>query len=432
MAWCYHTYYRIMHIFKYDENIISIMSFVSARIGYRYSKTKISSSFIALINFFSVLGLCLGVAALIVVLSVMNGLEDQLKQRILGVVPHFVITQPMLNPVINQLKPDLQDSIIATMPFIERQALVQSAQDLSGVSLQGVEPDTMQHYSSLNDHFVFNDLAVLVPKQYNVVIGYALARKLNVQVGDTMRLILPSSSRFTPLGRVPTQRNVTVGGIFNLQSVEDSQTIFMHIDDVHRLARIKYTPSEPQTSDSTRWFINDPFAYAELSAALNALSIPHTTWRERQGPLFDAVKMEKNMMSLMLLLVIAVAAFNIISALVMVVIEKTPDIAILRTQGLTAWQIMQIFMFNGLFNGIKGAGAGVLLGVILVYGLNPLLILLDVPLALSGDGQPVPVLLQWYNVVWIMGVSLLLCVLATLPPALKALRLQPAQSLKYE
>ena len=142
--------------------------------------------------------------------------------------------------------------------------------------------------------------------------------------------------------------------------------------------------------------------------------------------------MEKNMMSLMLLLVIAVAAFNIISALVMVVIEKTPDIAILRTQGLTAWQIMQIFMFNGLFNGIKGAGAGVILGVILVYGLNPLLILLDVPLALSGDGQPVPVLLQWYNVVWIMGVSLLLCVLATLPPALKALRLQPAQSLKYE
>ena len=98
MAWCYHTYYRIMHIFKYDENIISIMSFVSARIGYRYSKTKISSSFIALINFFSVLGLCLGVAALIVVLSVMNGLEDQLKQRILGVVPHFVITKPMLNP----------------------------------------------------------------------------------------------------------------------------------------------------------------------------------------------------------------------------------------------------------------------------------------------------------------------------------------------
>ena len=123
------------------------MSFVSARIGYRYSKTKISSSFIALINFFSVLGLCLGVAALIVVLSVMNGLEDQLKQRILGVVPHIVITQPLLNPVINQLKPELQDSIIATMPFIERQALVQSAQDLSGVSLQGVEPDTMQHYT---------------------------------------------------------------------------------------------------------------------------------------------------------------------------------------------------------------------------------------------------------------------------------------------
>lgn len=421
-----------MHLLEHDESMISIMSFVSARIGYRYSKTKVSSSFIALINFFSVLGLCLGVAALIIVLSVMNGLEDQLKQRILGVVPHIVITQPTFNPIINQLQPDLQESIVATMPFIERQALVQSAQGLSGVSLQGVEPQTMQQYSSLNENFTFNDLTVLVPKQYNVVIGYALARKLNVQVGDKLRIILPSSSRFTPLGRVPTQRNVMVAGIFNLQSVEDSQTIFMHIDDVHRLARIKYNSSEPHTSDSTRWFISDPFAYAQLSAALNSLSIPHSRWRERQGPLFDAVKMEKNMMSLMLLLVIAVAAFNIISALVMVVIEKTPDIAILRTQGLTAWQIMQIFMFNGLFNGVKGVGAGVLLGILLVYSLNPLLIMLDVPLALSGDGQPVPVLLQWQNVVLIMVVSLLLCVLATLPPAIKALRLQPAQSLKYE
>lgn len=408
------------------------MSLVSARIGYRYSKTKISSSFIALINFFSVLGLCLGVAALIVVLSVMNGLEDQLKQRILGVVPHIVITPPTENEASSLLPTQLQASIITTMPFIERQALVQSAQDLSGVSLQGVVPETMQMHSSLNDHFVSNDLSILQSKQYNVVIGYALARKLNVQIGDSLRLILPSSSRFTPLGRVPTQRNVTVGGIFNLQSVEDSQTIFMHIDDVHRLARIKYSASQPHTSDSMRWFIRDPFAYADLSAVLNEASITHTTWRERQGPLFDAVKMEKNMMSLMLLLVIAVAAFNIISALVMVVIEKTPDIAILRTQGLTAWQIMQIFMFNGLFNGLKGAGAGVILGIVLVYGLNPLLVLFDVPLALSGDGQPVPVLLQWGNVLWIMAIALLLCVLATLPPALKALRLAPAQNLKYE
>ncbi len=426
-----------MHLFKVVENSTHKMNLVSARIGYRYSKSKVGNSFIALINFFSVLGLGLGVAALIVVLSVMNGLEDQLKQRILGVVPHIVIEHDTLPnhitlPIAQYLDHELSSAIVATMPFIERQALIQSSQDLSGVTVQGIEPSIMQSASTLNDNFVFNNLSGLQPGQYNVVIGYALARKLNIQVGDSLRIILPSSSRFTPFGRVPAQRNVKVSGVFSLQSVEDSQTLFMHLEDLHRLARIKYQPDNMDTSDSTRWFIEDPFAYQPLSEHLHALNIKHTTWRERQGPLFDAVKMEKNMMALMLLLVIAVASFNIISALVMVVIEKTPDIAILRTQGLSAWQVMQIFMFNGLFNGVKGIGAGIFLGVVLVYSLNPLLIMFNVPIALSGDGSPVPVLLKLANIVWIVGISLTLCVLATLPPALKALRLLPAQSLKYE
>lgn len=426
-----------MHVFKVVENSTHKMSLVSARIGYRYSKSKVGNSFIALINFFSVLGLGLGVAALIVVLSVMNGLEDQLKQRILGVVPHIVIPHNTLPdnvtlPISQLLSDDLSSSVTAVMPFIERQALIQSSQDLSGVTVQGIVPKIMQRASTLNDNFVFNDLSGLQAGQYHVVIGYALARKLNVQVGDTLRIILPSSSRFTPFGRVPAQRNVTISGVFSLQSVEDSQTLFMHIEDLHRLARIKYEANNINASDSTRWFIDDPFTYHQLSEGLDALGIVHTSWRERQGPLFDAVKMEKNMMALMLLLVIAVAAFNIISALVMVVIEKTPDIAILRTQGLSAWQVMQIFMFNGLFNGVKGIVAGICFGVALVYSLNPILILLNVPIALSGDGSPVPVLLELANILWIVGISLTLCVLATIPPALKALRLLPAQSLKYE
>ena len=413
------------------------MNLVSARIGFRYSKSKGNNSFIALINFFSVLGLGLGVAALIVVLSVMNGLEDQLKQRILGVVPHIVIPHASLpqnisHPITDSLSAAQRDTVVASMPFIERQALVQSLQGLSGVSIQGIDPKIMKMASTLDDHFVFNDLSGLQARQYNVVIGYALARKLNVQVGDTLRIILPSSSRFTPFGRVPAQRNVTVSGIFSLQSVEDNQTLFMHIEDLHRLARMKYRANVLHSSDSTRWFINDPFAYGQISTTLDRLGISHTSWREKQGPLFDAVKMEKNMMALMLLLVIAVAAFNIISALVMVVIEKTSDIAILRTQGLTAWQVMQIFMFNGLFNGIKGTGIGMILGLALVFCLNPILIMLNVPITLSGDGTPVPILLKIEHVALIVSISLSLCIFATIPPALTALRLLPAQSLKYQ
>lgn len=407
------------------------MSLVSARIGYRYSKSKVASSFIALINFFSVFGLCLGVAALIVVLSVMNGLEDQLKQRILGVVPHIVITHQADDKPI-ELSQDHQAKHIASMPFIQRQALVQSASGLSAINLQGIVPDIMQTASTLNANFVANDLSVLAPKSYHVVIGQALAQKLNVQVGDSLRVILPSTTRFTPFGRVPAQRKVKIAGVFNLQSTEDSQTLFMHLDDVQRLARITPAATVNGISESTRWFLDDPFAYLDISNALAQQSITHITWRDIQGPLFDAVKMEKNMMALMLLLVIAVAAFNIVSALVMVVIEKTPDIAILRTQGLSAWQIMQIFMFNGLFNGLKGALSGAILGIVMVFALNPLLILLQVPIALSGDGTPVPVLVEWLNILWIVLIALVLCILATIPPALKALSMQPAQSLKYE
>ena len=153
-----------MHVFKGVENSANKMSLVSARIGFRYSKSRGNNSFIALINFFSVLGLGLGVAALIVVLSVMNGLEDQLKQRILGVVPHIVIPhaslpQPISHPITDSLSAAQRETIVASMPFIERQALIQSSQGLSGVSVQGIDPKIMKMASTLNDHFVFNDLS---------------------------------------------------------------------------------------------------------------------------------------------------------------------------------------------------------------------------------------------------------------------------------
>ena len=160
--------------------------------------------------------------------------------------------------------------------------------------------------------------------------------------------------------------------------------------------------------------------------------MPVRTWRERQGPLFDAVKMEKNMMFLMLLLIIAVAAFNLVSSLVMVVSEKQGDIAVLQTQGMLPSTIMTVFVLNGLFNGIKGAGIGLVAGVVVTLLLNPVISLFNVPIALSSDGQGLPIDMHWLQIVSVTLFSLLLCIVASIYPARRAMKTQPSQALQNE
>jgi len=174
---------------------------------------------------------------------------------------------------------------------------------------------------------------------------------------------------------------------------------------------------KPENADTdTRLFLNDAFQYQVVLDELDALELDSDNWRERQGPLFDAVKMEKNMMFMMLLLIIAVAAFNIVSALVMVVTEKQGDIAILQTQGMEPGQIRSVFLLNGLFNGVKGAIIGLILGILVTYQLNNILALLNIQLALSADGQGIPVDLRWHQVVWVTLFSMaLFCSPAFIP-----------------
>jgi lipoprotein-releasing system permease protein len=391
---------------------------ISARIGLRYSQAKQGNSFVAFINFFSVLGLCLGMTALIVVLSIMNGLEAQLKSRVLGVVPHVVV-----DPNVSFADLSNIPSVLAVSKYTETQGLIQAPGELAGVLVQGIEPDIMSRYSSLQGNIVAGELQALSTGSYNVVIGAALAQKLDVRVGDSIRLMIPAVTRFTPLGQIPLQRRVNVVGIFMLQSTADTQMVFMQINDVLKLTR--------QQHAQQRLFLDDAFRFEQALSWINSGSVV-STWRARQGPLFDAVKMEKNMMALLLMLVVAVAAFNIVSALVMVVTEKRGDIAILQTQGLAKRHILFIFIANGLFNSLKGTLLGVGLGLLTMYTLNPLLMALNIPLALAVNGEPIPFLVDPLQISLVVLSAIILCLLASLPAAFQAMQVAPAAHLRTE
>ena len=380
------------------------------------------NSFVAFINRFSVAGIALGLAALIVVVSVMNGFESQLKQRVLGVVPQIVADTPPDN-LRQQSIPGLR----GVMAYREAEGVIQSRRGLRGVQLQGVVPGQMDELAMVPKTVEVGRFDDITPGSFVVAIGRALAVQLEIRVGDRLRVMVADASVYTPFGRMPSQRLVTVGAIFDMRSQMDDKVIYLHQDDLRRLLRLP--ASSPP---STRLFLDDAFNYQSAMQALESQNIQAISWRSRQGPLFDAVKMEKNMMFLMLVLIIAVAAFNIVSALVMVVSEKQGDIAILQTQGMTVAGIRWVFLCNGVFNGLKGAAIGLALGLLLTTQLNPLLAFFNVPLALSADGRGIPVVLQLDQVVIVTALSLLLCLLASLYPAMRATRIMPASALQND
>ncbi|MCF2946999.1 lipoprotein-releasing ABC transporter permease subunit [Paraglaciecola aquimarina] len=399
---------------------------LSASIGLRYARASKGSSFIAFINLFSVAGIALGLMSLITVLAVMNGFEGELKLRNLGITPHLLVETTQGHSPQNKEFTDIP-GVLASAPHLESEGLIQSAQGLKGVMFQGIEPSQMQSSSVIGQNMLVGQLTDLVKGEYGIVIGRALSIKLQLRVGDKARLIASENSYFGPFGRIYSQRIFTVKGIFDMASALDDKVILMNISDATRLLRDKN-----QALVKTRLFLYDAFDYQNVENKIQEWGYSSISWRVQQGALFDAVKMEKNMMSLMLLLIIAVAAFNIVSALVMVVSEKKSDIAILLTQGMTRKNVMSIFLFNGAYNGIKGTFIGLVLGVLLVHQINNLLVLFKIPVFLGPNGQGLPVDLQWPQVAVLVAVSLILCFAASLYPAYKALNVSPAKALKYE
>ncbi|EKP0307673.1 lipoprotein-releasing ABC transporter permease subunit [Aeromonas veronii] len=399
-------------------------------IGLRYAGSKRSNRFVSFISLFSTFGIAIGVAALMVVISVMNGFEGQLKGRILGVIPHVVVTnQAGRIDADPQGLPDLAKlpHVVASAPMLDSEGMLQSPGQLTGVSVQGIDPAKWPKDDILHSQMLGGRLDTLQAGHYRIVLGQGVARRLNVSIGDQVRLILTEGTRFTPFGRVPAQRLFTVSGIFGVGADVDNQIALIALGDAQRLLRLP-----PETVGGIRLWLDDPFAADEVIKTPLPDGLLWQDWRRERGELFQAVAMEKRMMGLMLVLIIAVATFNILSALVMVVTDKEGEVAILRTMGMSESGIVKIFMVLGASSGVIGALFGGLAGLALSLGLNPLLNAVGLNLYMAAGGSGLPVIVEPAQVITILLGAVLLSFSATLYPAARAARVKPAEALRYE
>lgn len=398
---------------------------VSTFIGLRYLRGKSGDRFSHFVSYMSTAGITIGVMALVTVLSVMNGFESQLKSRILGVLPQAVISQHDEKTQYSAEPPAFISALSterAPEPVVRSEAIIQSHSQLSAGLLIGIRPDGND---PIGDYLIAGRMSLLKTGEYHVFIGYALAQALNVTVGDKVRLMVTSASQFTPFGRIPSQRNFTVAGIYNTGSDVDSQLMITDIQDAGHLLRYN-----SHTVSGWRLFFDDPFVVSELADTSLPEGWQWSDWRDQRGELFQAVRMEKNMMGLMLGLIVGVAAFNIISALIMVVMEKQSEVAILKTQGMSDRQILAIFMVQGASSGIIGAMVGGGLGVLLADNLN--LILETMGVALFSVGGSLPVEIHPLQIIVVVLLAIALSLAATLFPSYRASSVKPAEALRYE
>jgi lipoprotein-releasing system permease protein len=410
------------------------------RVGWRYtraSRTTRRNGFISFISGVSVLGIALGVAALIIVLSVMNGFQKEVRDRMLSVVAHVELYSATGEPlpdwrsVADQAKRN--PSVLAAAPFVPAQALIARGDDMRGALIRGIVPSEEAKVTplaaSMKDTF-----ARLRPGEWGVVIGIELARTLGVQEGDPLTVVAPSG-QMTPAGIVPRLKQVKVVGIFNAGHYEyDSGLVLMHVEDAARLFRTGgVTGVQLKLKDAQEArHVGD-----ELSKAFDG-GIVVRDWTRTNRNWFDAVQVEKRMMFIILTLIVAVAAFNLVSTLVMTVTDKQADIAILRTLGASPRSIMGIFMVQGALSGVLGTLGGLGLGLLVSFNLDSIVPFIEGLLGVHF--LPASIYLishmpsdpQWDDIVPIALISLALSLAATLYPSWRASRVQPAEALRYE
>ncbi len=406
--------------------------------GLRYTRAKRRNHFISFISATSMICIALGVATLIVVLSVMNGFEREMRDRILGMASHAIIYRPGEGIADWQRLADLarqNSKVEATAPYIEGEAMLREGGDLSGTLLRGIDPAQEQTVSEIGQHMKAGKLEDLRPGEFNLVLGAELAEQLGVDVGDKVDLMIPVAT-VTPAGILPRFRRFNVVGIFQVGMYEfDRGLVLLNIQDAGALYRMG------DRVTGVRLKLHDLFEAPTVARQI-AQQLPQlvyiSDWTRQHANFFRAVATEKTVMFLILSLLVGIAAFNIVSTLVMVVQEKQADIAILRTLGATPRSIMVIFMMQGSIIGIVGTVFGVALGVTLALNVTTL-----VPLLQAATGHQfldpsiyyisdLPSELTAPDVIKISFLSLALGLLSTLYPALRAARVQPAEALRYE
>lgn len=407
-------------------------------IGLRYTRAKRRNHFISFISLTSMLGIALGVMALIVVLSVMNGFQKELRTRILGVASHIQI-----NGADDQLEnweklaqeakrhPDVQ----AAAPFVQAQGLLSSGDMVRGAVIRGILPAAEESVADFKQHMKVGKLSQLQPGEFDIVLGSELARALHVQVGDKVTLIAPQGM-VTPAAVLPRLRQFRVVGIFEVGMFEfDSGLALIHMNDAQKLYQMGDNVS------GIRLKVDDLFQAPRIGRELFRFvdaDVFISDWTRSHANFFRAVQIEKNMMFLILLLIVAVAAFNIVSTLVMAVTDKQADIAILRTLGASPASIMKIFIVQGSLIGCIGLLLGVGGGIALACNIDVVVPFLERLLGFQFLAKDVyyiselPSDLQWRDVAVITAVSFALTLIATLYPSWRASRVNPAEALRYE
>jgi lipoprotein-releasing system permease protein len=407
-------------------------------IGLRYTRAKKHNHFISFISLISMFGIALGVAALIVVLSVMNGFQTELRSRILAVVSHVEISGvggELVDWPRVAAQAAAQPQVIAAAPFVQAQGMLAYGQAVRGAMVRGIQPDLEDQVADFRRHMKSGEFDALLPDRFNIILGSELARALGVFVGDRVTLIAPQGV-VTPAGVVPRLKTFTVVGLFEVGMYEyDSGLALIHLADAQRLYRME------DRVTGVRLKLDDLFQAPRVARLLvgsldtNAFI---SDWTRSHANFFRAVQIEKNMMFIILSLIIAVAAFNIVSTLVMAVTDKQADIAILRTLGASPLSIMAVFIVQGALIGFIGLGLGVAGGVALALNVDVVVPFIERLLGTQFLAKEVyyisnlPSELQWGDVTTITGVAFVLALVATLYPSWRAARVNPAAALRYE
>ncbi len=413
-------------------------------VGMRYTRAKRKNHFISFISLTSMIGIALGVAALIVVLSVMNGFQKELRTRILGVASHLEITgsNNTLSDWSNIAESSLKrEHVLASAPYITAQAMLSYDQGVQGAIVRGVLPVAEDKVADLGSHMKAGSLTDLRAGEFGIILGADLAFALGAKMGDKVVVMAPQG-QFTPTGVVPRLKQFTVVGLFQIGMYEyDAGLALIHLDDAAKLYRMgdKVSGVRLKLDD----LFNAPAIAAKIADHLNQPPNQYgnyyvTDWTQQHANFFKAVQMEKRVMFIILTLIVAVAAFNIVSTLVMAVTDKRADIAIMRTLGASPSSIMLIFIIQGALIGVIGTVLGALFGIIIALNIATIIPFIEGLFHVQFLAKDVyyisdlPSDLVWSDVSTIVITSFILSLIATLYPSWKASKINPAEALRYE
>ena len=406
-------------------------------VGLRYTRSKRREGFVSFISGFSLCAMALGVMALIVVLSVMNGFDREIKNRLLLVVPHATVSRPEgfnVAEIANLTSQIMADSnILAVVPMVQSFVMLSYDTEKIGVMLQGIDPQ-WSTVEPLRENMLSGFLEKLAPGDFGIVLGSQVARRLGVFVGDRIQLTMPKVT-VTPAGIFPRIKTVTVTGIFQVGAQVDASVIFVHEQDARKLLQ------QTDRFQGMRLQLAEPYGADEWIRQTGLQLLPDAKWRswaDSMGTLFQAMRMEKVVVSLLLSVVIAVAAFNIVASLVLMVSDKRKDIAVIRTLGATSGTVMRIFMVQGLAVGSIGILAGTILGCLLAYFIGDIVTFIETvagvyifdPTVYLISALPSKILLS--DLAIVVGSAFIISFLATLYPAWRAGQVLPAEALRYD